>query len=349
MVRRLVAYTGGIEAVFKESKRAFEKIPGIGEGKASLIKNGTKLLEIAEREVRYIQKEGIIPLFYLDKNYPVRLRECEDAPVMIYVKGNVEFNVPKVISVVGTRKASDYGKANTEEIIQYLAASYPDLIVVSGLAYGIDIAAHKAALKNKILTIAALGHGFDYIYPSLHAQYARKIIDQGALVTEFQGDRKPDPGNFVSRNRIIAGLADATIIIESAEKGGALITADIANSYNRDVFAVPGRSTDSYSKGCNNLIKFNKAALIENGKDVEYAMGWYKEKKKPQAIQKSIFVDLNPDEQKILTFLKENGDSSLDEICISLEMPVSKVSAQLLTLEFNGLVRPMPGRFFTRT
>jgi len=349
LVRRLVAYAGGIDAVFnKKNKRAFEKIPGIGEGKASLICNVDQLLNEAEKEVEYITKEGIKALFYLDKNYPVRLRECEDAPIVLYVKGNADLNAQKIISVVGTRKASDYGKACTDEIIRYLADNYPELIIVSGLAYGIDIAAHKAALNNHLHTIAVLGHGFEFIYPSLHGKYARKIMKQGALVTEFLSNKKPDPGNFVSRNRIIAGLSDATVVVESAEKGGALITADLANSYNRDVFAIPGRNFDSCSKGCNNLIKFNRAALAECGKDIEYAMGWFKEKKKPEAIQKSIFTDLNPDEQKILSYLQDNGDSSLDELCVSLEMPVSRVSSYLLTLEFNGLVRPLPGRYFTR-
>jgi DNA processing protein len=347
LVRRLVAYTGGIEAIFKENKRMFEKIPGIGKGKASFIKDGSDFLRIAEKEVEYIMKNDITPFFYLDKNYPVRLRECEDAPIIFFMKGNADLNAAKVISVVGTRKASEYGKTCTQEIIKYLGENYPEIIIVSGLAYGIDITAHKAALKNNLSTIAVLAHGFDYVYPSLHAQYAKKILDQGALVTEFLGDRKPDPGNFVSRNRIIAGLADATVVIESAKKGGSLITADIANSYNRDVFAVPGRANDTNSQGCNNLIKYNGAALIERGFDVEYAMGWHKEKKKPHAIQKSIFIDLNPEERKIISFLKEKGDSSLDEICISLKMPVAKVSSYLLTLEFNGLVRPLPGRYFT--
>lgn len=349
LVRRLVTYAGSIEAVFKEKKLAFEKIPGIGAGKASMIGNFDKLLKMAEKEVEYILKEGITALFYLDKDYPARLRECEDAPVMIYIKGNADFNASKIISIVGTRKASDYGRTCTQEIIKYLAENYPDLVVVSGLAYGIDITAHKAALKNNLKTIAALAHGFDYMYPSVHTQYANKIIDQGALVTEFKGDQKAEPGNFISRNRIIAGFADATIIIESAKKGGALITADIANSYNRDVFAVPGRNSDTYSQGCNNLIKYNQAALVENGKDVEYVMGWYREKKKARKIQTPLSIDLSSDEQKIITYLKSKGDSSLDEICISLKMPVGKVSSYLLTLEFNGLVRPLPGRYFTGT
>lgn len=350
LIRRLVAYTGGIEAVFTENKKVFEKIPGIGSWKASFIKKDVaEILKRAEKEIEYILKNDITSCFYLDENYPIRLRECEDAPIIFYLKGNVDLNATKIVSVVGTRKASDYGRTCTREIINYLAENYPEIVVVSGLAYGIDITAHKAALKNDLSTIAVLAHGFEHIYPSLHAQHAKKILDKGALVTEFTGDRKPDPGNFVSRNRIIAGLADATIVVESAKKGGALITADIANSYNRDVFAVPGRANDSYSQGCNNLIKYNKAALIERGVDVEYAMGWQKDKMKPEAIQKSIFIDLNTDEQKIISFLKDKGNSSLDEICISLEMSVAKVSSYLLNLEFCGLVRPLPGKYFTGT
>ncbi len=347
LVRRLVAYAGSVEAVFSEKKKFLEKIPGIGEVKASLFNTG-KLLQEAEKELQYIQKEGIRPLFYLDENFPVRLRECEDAPVILYVKGDIDFNVPKVISIVGTRNASEYGKSCTEEIITFLAAQYPDLLVVSGLAYGIDITAHKAALKNNLKTVAVLGHGFEFIYPSLHARYAKKIISQGALITEFQSERKPDPGNFVSRNRIIAGITDATIVIESAVKGGALITADLANSYNREVFAVPGRGSDVFSGGCNNLIKQNKAALVENGSDIELAMGWFWEKKKPGSIQKSLFVQLNPVEEKIIHHLEEKGDSPLDEISVSLEIPIAQVSATLLNLEFSGLVKTLPGNYYKK-
>jgi len=347
LVRRLVSYAGSVEAVFNEKRRFLEKIPGIGEVRATHF-DSKKLLSGAEKELQYIQKEGILSLFYLDKDYPVRLRECEDAPVIIYVKGTVDFNVSKVISIVGTRNASEYGKSCTEEIVAYLAAQYPDLLVVSGLAYGIDIAAHKAALKYNIKTIAALAHGFRFIYPSLHSNYAKKIVAQGALVTEFQSDCKPDPGNFVSRNRIIAGLADATLIVESAVKGGALITADLANSYNREVFAVPGRSSDILSGGCNNLIKQNKAALAENGSDIEFAMGWYMEKKKPVLIQKSFFIQLKPEEEKIMQYLQEKGDSPLDEIGISLGMPVAMVSATLLNLEFSGLVKTLPGKYYRK-
>jgi DNA processing protein len=347
LVRRLVSYSGGIEAVFKEKKQFFSKIPGIGDGKASLI-NRDQLLKEAEDEIKYIDKAGIQALFYLDKNYPVRLRECEDAPVILYVKGTVDFNVPKVISIVGTRSSSEYGKACTEEIVTYLGGYFPEMLVVSGLAYGIDIMAHKSALKNNLKTIAVLGHGMQYLYPSLHRKYAGKIQEQGALVTEFKNESKPEPGNFVSRNRIIAGLSDATIVIESAEKGGALITADMANSYNREVFAVPGRSIDNFSKGCNNLIKLNKAALAECGADIENAMGWLRERNKPSSIQKSLFIELTNEEEKIIELLTSHNEITLDEISRELDIPVSRVSANLLNLEFNGMVRSMPGKIYTR-
>jgi DNA processing protein len=347
LVRRLVAYTGGIEAVFKEKKHILSKIPGIGESKASLI-DANLLLRDAEEEIRIIEKEKISAFFYLDKNYPMRLRECEDAPVIMYVKGNADFNASKVISIVGTRSASEYGKTCTEEIVSYLAKCFPELIVVSGLAYGIDIAAHKSALKCNVKTVAVLGHGLSFVYPALHSKYTKKIIEQGALVSEFNFHQKPEPGNFVSRNRIIAGLADATIVVESAEKGGALITADMANSYNREVFAIPGRSNDAYSKGCNNLIKLNKAALAENGADIESALGWIKEREKPSTIQKTLFTELTQEEEKIIELLTGQTGVALDQISRTLDLPVSKVSANLLNLEFNGLVRSMPGKIYTR-
>ena len=347
LVRRLVAYTGGIEAVFREKKHVLSKIPGIGEAKAALI-NPSILLNEAEAEIKYIEKEGIKAYFYLDKNYPLRLKECEDAPVIFYSQGDTDFNAAKIISIVGTRNASENGKITTEEIVKYLSDNFPEIIVVSGLAYGIDIASHKAALKYDVNTIAVLGHGLSFLYPAIHRKYARKIVNQGALVTEFRYEQKPEPGNFVSRNRIIAGLADATLVVESAEKGGALITADMANSYNREVFAIPGRSNDPYSKGCNNLIKLNKAALVECGADLEFAMGWHKELKKPGTIQKSIFISVSQDEEKILNLLTGHEGIALDQISRTLEIPVSKVSANLLNLEFNGLVRSLPGKMYSR-
>lgn len=343
LVRRLVAYAGSVEAVFENEKSWTSKIPGIGKRKAAQF-NRQLLLDEAEEEIEYIRKEGISAHFYLDDHYPLRLKECEDAPIILYAKGNIDFNAGKILSVVGTRNATDYGRAVTESIISTLAETHSDLVIVSGLAYGIDITAHKAALKNNLSTIAALGHGMQFMYPSMHRNIADSIIKHGALVTEFKGGKKPDPGNFVSRNRIIAGLADATLIVESAERGGALITADIANSYNREVFAVPGKNTDHYSRGCNNLIKLNKAALVENALDIELAMRWVIPGKKSSSFQKELFIELNAEEKQIVDFLTLNGESCLDEISAFLDISVGKVSATLLHLEFNGIVRSLPGK-----
>ncbi len=347
LVRRLVSYSGGYAEVFNKKKSQFEKIPGIGGGKASFI-DYDKLMKEAEKELALLKKYAIKTFFYLDNDYPIRLRECEDGPIILYYQGDVDFNATKILSIVGTRKATEYGKLCTDEIVSYLASGYPELVIVSGLAHGIDITAHKAALKNNLKTIAVLGHGLQFTYPSLHARYLKIISEQGAILTEFSYETKPDPGNFVSRNRIIAGLADATVVIESGEKGGALITADIANSYNRDVFAVPGRGTDNYSKGCNNLIKSNKAILAENGIDIESSIGWRQDNNRLEAIQRTIFQKLSPDEENILCIITEQKEMYLDEISIALNMPVSKVSACLLNLEFSGLVRGLPGKCFVK-
>jgi len=347
LVRRLVAYTGGVEAIFDGKKPVLEKIPGIGSGKAAGF-NTSKLLKDAEKEIDIISKKGIKALFYLDKEYPARLRECEDAPTILYVDGEVDFNVAKTISIVGTRKATDYGKERTEEIVNYLAGQHPDILVISGLAYGIDIAAHKAALQANLKTVAALGHGLQLVYPSVHRKYAARIREQGALISEFPYNQAPDPGNFVSRNRIIAGLADAVVVTESGERGGALITADLAMSYNRDVFAIPGKSSDTYSKGCNKLIKFNKAALAESGADIDFAMGWKLETKNNSSVQKALFVELTPEEEQIMQLFSESDELAIDEISVSLSRPVARISATMLNLEFNGLVRSLPGKYFKK-
>jgi DNA processing protein len=233
------------------------------------------------------------------------------------------------------------------ELIRDLNENGHNAIIVSGLAYGIDIVSHKAALKNSLKTIAVLGHGLDRIYPSSHKKIAKNIISQGALLTEFLSDTNPDRANFVKRNRIIAGLSDATIVVESAEKGGSLITADIANSYNRDVFAFPGRVNDKYSVGCNKFIKSNRAALIENFKDLEYILGWDVGEAKPKVIQKKLFVNLSDDEKIIVEFLKENDKQSIDIICVKTNFPMSKVSAMLLNLEFSGIVKSLPGKYYS--
>ena len=343
--KKLIAYTGGIEGVFSESTKNLKKIPGIGNHLAKNISNKS-ILSRAEEEIAFIEEYKLRTYFYLDKQYPERLKHCEDAPVMLFQKGECDLNQPKILSIVGTRNATAYGKDFCDEFIKALQQNHPESVVVSGLAYGIDVAAHKAALRNKLETVAVLAHGFKTMYPATHRTIAKKIIKQGALITEFLSTDTPEKNNFVKRNRIIAGLSDATIVVESGPKGGALITADIANSYNRDVFAVPGRATDKWSKGCNQLIISNKAALIQSVSDLEYMLGWEVRKNKPLHIQKDLFAGLNEDEKLILDPLKENGELTIDQISLKVQAPVSKVSSVLLGLEFKGIVKSLPGRVY---
>jgi DNA processing protein len=326
LTRRLISYCGSAEA-------------------ESVFKND--VLKRAEKEIEFLEKHKVSALFYLDELYPERLRHCEDSPIVIFVRGNTNFNRPRVLSVVGTRNPTDYGKELCANLIEELAARHPDLLIVSGLAYGIDICAHKAALKHNLETAAILAHGLTVIYPAIHREAARQIVEQGALVTEFLHDEQPEPNNFVKRNRIIAGIADATVVVESGEQGGALITADIANSYSRDVFAFPGRTFDNYSRGCNRLIKTNRAALIEDARDVEYLMSWQPEETAAKVdMQKELFVDLSAEESALLKAVREDSGITIDQLSLQCDLPVSKVSAFLLNLEFHGLVKCLPGKIY---
>lgn len=342
--RNLVGYCGSVEGVFKEKKKNLEKIPGIGPATAEkIISHNT--FERAEKELVFIERYEIKPLFYLDKEYPSRLKNCSDAPVLLYYKGTANLNHHRMIAIVGTRNASDYGKQMTEKITEDLKAY--DIIIVSGLAYGIDIAAHKASIKNEMPTIGVLGHGLDRIYPALHKPVAEKMMEQGGLLTEFMTGTKPDKENFPQRNRIVAGMCDAVLVIEAAKSGGALITAEIANSYNRDVFAIPGRTNDTYSAGCNYFIKTNKAALVESADDIAGMMQWNLEKReteKPR--QRQLFIELNEEEKQLANLIEQNGKTHIDLITSSLPLPVSKISATLLSLEFKGVIKSLPGKMY---
>ncbi len=342
--KKLIAYTGSVEAVFSEKKSALLRIPGIGERLAEQILN-QQIIGQAEKELEFIEKYTIGYSFYLDENYPVRLKNCEDSPVIFFYKGQTDFNKAKMISIVGTRNVTDYGKECCSELIKGLTQRQHDVTIVSGLAYGVDIHAHRAALKNGLHTIAVLAHGLNTLYPSVHKATARDICEHGALLTDFTSSVLPERNTFVKRNRIIAGLSDATIVIESGIKGGALITADFANSYNRDVFAFPGRNSDGYSKGCNWLIKSNKAALVESPEDIEYLMGW-ENNQKTIPKQTELFVELTDEEQMIADVLRESGELPVDIIAIRVDMPVGKVSAALLNLEFSGLITSLPGKIY---
>jgi len=341
--KKLISYCGGVEGVFKEKKAALIKIPGVGENLAKAVLGG-QVFERAEKEMQFIEKHRIRTHFFLDKDYPARLKHCEDGPILIFVKGNVNLNAQRVVSIVGTRNITDYGRDKCTELVEGLLPH--NALVVSGLAYGVDACAHKKALEVGLETVAVLGHGLDRIYPPLHQQLARKIVGQGALLTDFLTETKPDRENFPKRNRIIAGLCDAVIVIEAADSGGALITANIANSYNRDVFALPGRTTDPYSKGCNVLIKIHKANLLESAADLEYIMGWELKKDQKKAIQPALFTELDADEEKLVDFLRKNPEAGIDFIVANVGFTVSKTSALLLGLEFKGILKPLPGKVY---
>jgi DNA processing protein len=345
LARNLVAYTGSVENIFRESSVKLTKIPGIGEVNARRIKD-KGVLPAAAEELEFAAKYGIEVFFYLDENYPVRFRHCADAPIVFFKKGKINLDAPKSISIVGTRNASDYGRQICDELLRCLAVKGHQALIVSGLAYGIDIQAHKSALKYNLPTVAALGHGLDKLYPSAHVKTAKAMLENGGIITDFPSRTKIDPSNFIRRNRLIAGLSDATIVIESGEKGGALITADIASSYDRDVFAFPGRATDPYSKGCNYLIKNNLAALIENAADLEYQLGWEVATGKKQPVQQQLFVELTDEEKIIVELLKKEEKTFIDVICKELGMPVGKVSAVLINLEFKGILEALPGKMY---
>ena len=342
--RKLVSHFGSVEAVFQESYRNLVKIPGIGTGIASCITDRS-YLELAEQEAEYIIRNKIRTYFYLDNDYPFRLRQCDDSPVVFFFMGNCDLDSAKILSVVGTRNATHRGREICEKIVGNLAHGNPDLIIVSGLAYGIDIFSHKAALASNLQTIGVLGHGFKTIYPSVHASVAKSMLTRGGLLTDFLSDALPERNNFLKRNRIIAGLSDATLVVESGVKGGALITADIANSYNRDVLAVPGRPDDQWSAGCNSLIRNNKAALVESSDDIEYFLYWKSEKPKPP-VQRSLFSELDDNEKLIYELLVKQGEMNIDAICRTTGIPVYKLSSLLLQMEFKGVVKCYPGNLY---
>ena len=342
LAKKLIAYCGNVEAVFAEKQDLLLTIPGIRPALAKSIKNKEALLR-AEKEVRFIQRYSIKPFFYLDDNYPERLKQCEDHPTMIYYKGTVDLNHVRPVAVVGTRRVTEYGKIECKKLIDGIAPFEP--LIVSGLAYGVDTCAHKSSLENGLSTVGVLGHGLDRIYPPQNNQLAAKMVNQGGLVTEFLSETKPDAVNFPRRNRIIAGLCDAVVVVEAGVKGGALITADIANSYNRDVFALPGRVTDVFSEGCHFLIKTNRAALIENAADLVFAMGWEVNNNGSNP-QLKLFEDLSSDEEKMVNILKEKGDTSIDMMVNDSQMASGIVASVLLNLEFKGVVKLLPGKVY---
>lgn len=346
LARQLLQTFGDAEAVFTEKRQALEKIPGIGSTIASAIKSPEVLL-LAEKELAFVEKNQIACYFLTDENYPRRLRECPDAPVLFYFKGNARLNAPRIISIVGTRHATEYGKVVTEELVQTLSASFPDLLIVSGLAYGIDVCAHRSALKANLPTVGVLAHGLDRIYPPAHRSVAVEMLAQGGLLAEFPSGTDPDKPNFVRRNRIVAGMADATVVIESAEKGGSLITADLAFSYGRDVFAFPGRVNDVHSRGCNGLIRQNKAGLITSASDLISALCWdVDQPAKKEPVQTELLFQGDGRSAEIVALLREKYEMHIDQLAVSLDLPVKELVTLLFELEMDGVIRALPGNVY---
>lgn len=343
VAKRLINHLGSAEAVFKAKKAQITAIEGIGEILYNNLKN-TTVFALAEAEIKFIQKSGITPLYYLNPDYPERLRHCIDGPVLLFSSGNINLQSKKTISIVGTRQMTSYGADFCRKLIEDLAPLDP--VIISGFAYGVDIHAHTIAMEQNLQTIGVVAHGLNQVYPKPHKKYVAKMEENGGFFTEFWSTSNPDKENFVRRNRIVAGLSEATIIIESADKGGSLITANVANDYNRDVFAVPGRVTDKYSMGCNNLIKSQRANLLTSAADLIYMLNWELEEKKSKPVQKQLFVMLEPDEQKVYDFLQKNGKELMDIIALECEMPVFRLSSLLLTMELKGVIRPLPGKLF---
>lgn len=340
--KKLLRKIGSAEAIFKEKKNNLLKVDGIGLFKLKNL-NPHQQLEEAETELRFIKDNDISCSFFRDKTYPEKLKHCLDGPLLFFQKGNIDLAYKKIISVVGTRKVTTYGRSFCEKLISDLAPLNP--VIVSGLAYGVDICAHKAAIDNNLQTIACLAHGFNQIYPRDHKKYIHKIEENGGFITEFWSTDTFERNNFLKRNRIIAGLSEATIVIESAEKGGSLVTADIANSYNREVFAVPGRATDSQSKGCVNLIKRQQANILTDATDIIYILGWeIKENEKLRQAQ--LFVELTEEEKIVYRFLKDKEKELLDIIALECKLPAFKAASILMNMELKGVVRPLPGKLF---
>ncbi len=344
--RKLLDHFGSAEAIFQESPTALKALFGKKLNTIQAVK-GKEMFSLAEKEVAFIQKHNIQPLFLLDDNFPKRLlqSECVDTPVLLYYKGKADLNNTKVISIVGTRKSTRYGQEVVDQLMKDLAPE--NALIVSGLAYGIDTCAHKSSLENGLPTVAVLAHGLDMIYPLANKDLAKQMLASGGLISEHTSGSKPVPGVFPRRNRIIAALSDATIVVEASKKGGALITAEIANSYNREVFAVPGRVTDSTSEGCNFLIKNNKAGIFHSASDIQTALNWGGEKSR-KIVQQSLFPpDLSAKENKIYQKIKENNPCGIDVLCSSLDENPSDVIATLLQMELNGIIACLPGKMYT--
>jgi DNA processing protein len=341
--KKLVAHCGGVKQIFEAGRKSLHTIPGIQRRMVDSILN-QKVLSLAEQEVQFIRRNHIRPLFFSSPEYPERLRHCADSPAMLYFKGDADLNQSRIIAIVGTRLPSPYGLHQCEMLIAGI--SDYGVLIVSGLAYGIDASAHKQAQQSNLPTVGVLAHGLDRIYPPVHRYIAAAMLERGGLLTDYISGTNPDKQNFPSRNRIVAGMSDAVIVIESGPKGGALITADIANSYSRDVFAIPGRNSDPSSSGCNLMISENKAGILLGAQHLATVMGW-NDKKRKQQRQQEIFVNLSDDEERIVNVIRQNDTTVIDQISLLSGISVSRTGSLLLELELKGVIRCLPGKKYS--
>lgn len=343
--KALVTLLGSARAVFTAPLDTLQKIENIGKSKAASIR-AFRDFEAAEKELSFIQRYGIRPLLFTDTAYPQRLLNCYDSPALLYYKGIADLNNPKIVAIVGTRLNSEYGRSITERLVADLAAM--DILVISGLAHGIDAIAHRSALQNKLPTVGVLAHGLDRIYPENHAALAHEMAKQGGgLLTEFRSRTDPDRYLFPARNRLVAGMSDATIVIETGVKGGSVITADLANGYNRDVFALPGKTTDPTSAGCNHLIRSNKACLISNAADLVESMNWGEADRTSRKPQKEIFIELTTEEQVLIDLLRGREAVHIDEINLKSGLSNSSVAAAILNMELQNVIFAKPGKRYS--
>jgi len=339
--KKLLHHVGCAEGIFKEKKQALLKIQGVGAHRIQHLFDKS-IWDDVDAELQYIEKHQILHSCVSEPSYPRGLKQCLDGPLLFFFRGNINWENKRMLSIVGTRRATRHGMEFCEQLIASLAPLNP--VIVSGFAYGIDITAHKAALQHGLPTIVCLAHGFKEVYPKSHKKYCASIEENGGFITEFWSDDAFDRTNFLQRNRIIAGLTEATIVIESAEKGGSLVTADIANSYNREVFAVPGRTTDGQSIGCNNLIKSQQAHLLTSAADVLYHLGWEAKASPPR--QTMLFEDLSTEEELVKAQLETADKLELDQLALQCKMPTHQMATLLFSLEMKGLVRPLPGKLY---
>jgi len=340
MAKVLISYCGSAEAVFKASKKELLKIPQVGPKTVERI-TASKTFDRAEDQMKYLSNnDGKAVVFHSDE-YPQRLKHFESSPLVLYLKGEMNLNHKRTVAIIGTRKPTEQGKINCEKLIDGLQ-DY-GVQIISGLAFGIDTCAHKKSVEVDTETIGVMGHGLDILYPAENRKLVSKMMHNGGVLTEFPINTRPDRENFPMRNRIIASMSDVVVVVESKRKGGSIITAEFANSYNKDVFAIPGRTTDDASEGCNKLIKQHKANLLESAADIGYIMRW-DETDKTRVVQKALFIDFNPEEQKLVDILKEKDSLTVDELSHMLNLPPSKLASMLLNLEFKGAIRSLPGK-----